>query len=259
MTHPTLSRTSHRPWPLPRLPWIMAQTWKDVLFVHYRVAKGRVRPLVPTALELEEYDGSAWVSIVAFDMMVRPRLLPPVPGLSFFPELNVRTYVRADDKPGIWFFSLDAASRLAVGGARALLNLPYFVAKMSVRRRHGWVEYEHARRGGEVAFEARYRGLGGATEPVRGSLEHWLVERYCLYTVPLTGRLLREDIHHLPWPLASAEAEIQKNTLLAPFGIHPEDPPLLHYAARQDVAVYPPLGARTRPSPTGWRELLRAR
>src|SRR5690349_6710130 len=129
--HPSLRKLDHRPWPVPSRPWIMAQNWHELLFAHWRVPVEAVRPLVPQGLEIDLFAGDAWLSVVPFRMSgVRLRGTPALPWLSSFPELNVRTYVCAEGRPGVWFFSLDAASRLAVGVARAWFHLPYFNARM---------------------------------------------------------------------------------------------------------------------------------
>src|SRR5215204_1401663 len=137
-----LDDTAHRPYPMPCGPWIMTQTWNDLLFAHWPVEAAVLRPLVPEAFELDRFNGQAWIGVVPFHMTnVAPRFVPALPWLSAFPELNVRTYVRAGGKPGVFFFSLDAGSTVAVGAARTLLNLPYFTAEMSVETRDGEVAY----------------------------------------------------------------------------------------------------------------------
>src|SRR5215216_3312597 len=137
-----LSRTDHRPWPLPREPWLMAQTWHDLVFAHWPLAPERLRELVPASLPLDTFDGQAWVGVVPFWMSgVRPRAVPGLPWISKFPELNVRTYVTLEDKPGVFFFSLDAARLPAVWAARIFFRLPYFHARMRLRRAGEWVQY----------------------------------------------------------------------------------------------------------------------
>jgi uncharacterized protein len=156
--------TAHRPWPVPHRPWAGFMRWHELLFIHWPVPAGSLRPLIPAGLELETFDGAAWLGVVPFRMSgCRVRGLPPVPGLSAFPELNVRTYVSAEGKPGVWFFSLDAASWLAVRGARWLFHLDYFDARMSVARKGNEIDYRstrthrHAR---PAEFAARYRPTG---------------------------------------------------------------------------------------------------
>ena len=132
----SLDRVAHRPWPLPDGPWVMGQTWADLLFCHWPVAPETIRPHVADALDLDLFDGDAWVSVTPFEVQgtrVRGTLPPPL--LSRFPELNVRTYVTFGERPGIWFFSLDAANPFAVEGARRLYRLPYHRARMRAERR----------------------------------------------------------------------------------------------------------------------------
>src|SRR5437867_5100192 len=129
MERKLLNQTSHRPWPLPSRPWVTTMRWHDLLFLHWPVRPEIIRPLIPNGLELDTFDGAAWIGVVPFRMTgVRLRWLPPLPGISAFPELNVRTYVRVRDRPGVYFFSLDAGSRTAVAMARAWFHLPYFHA-----------------------------------------------------------------------------------------------------------------------------------
>jgi uncharacterized protein YqjF (DUF2071 family) len=166
---------------------------------------------------------------------------PPVPILSSFPELNVRTYVMVGGKPGIYFFSLDADSRPAVSGARRSHRLPYFRADMSVRRAAGHVQYESERTsadGPPACFEATYRQRGNTFVAQSGSLEHWLTERYCAYTVDEQGKVLRADIHHRPWKLSAAEADLRVNTMTASLGIELDGAPLLHMSSRQDTLLW---------------------
>src|SRR6266536_1789342 len=159
----SLEQLVHRPWPVPSRGWTMGQTWEDLLFAHWRVPLEAVRAHVPPELEVELHDGSAWLGITAFRLTgLRARGLLPLPGLSSFLEVNVRTCVRAaDEKPGIWFFSLDASSRLAVEAARRGYKLPYFHARISAAYRAEWIDYECTRLGerGHV-FSARYRPDG---------------------------------------------------------------------------------------------------
>lgn len=243
MTGAIERHTEHRPWPLPRDPWLLFQSWRHLLFAHWPVPHEQLRPLVPPQLILEEFDGSAWVGLTPFLLTdLRPHLLPPLPGISSFPELNLRTYVRLDDKPGIFFFSLDAASRLAVLTAHTLYRLPYHLALMRIGHRNGWIHYQSRRTdNGPADFAARYRPTGPTFNAAPGTLEYFLTERYALYVVLKNGKIIRGDIHHRPWPLQPAEAEITRNTIPAAHGITlPDTPPLLHFAARQDTLVWPP-------------------
>jgi uncharacterized protein YqjF (DUF2071 family) len=220
----------------------MFQSWQQLMFAHWPVPAAELRPLVPESLTLEEHDGSAWVAVTPFVLRgLRVRGLPPIPCATDFPETNLRTYVRVGDVPGIHFFSLDAASRLAVAGARALYHLPYKHARMQVRSEGGWVEYQTRRPDGTAELTARYRPVGPTFRPRPGSLEYFLTERYALYVALPDGRVIRGDIHHPPWDLQLAEAEISRNTLPEAEGLRlPDGPPLLHFSARQDTVIWAP-------------------
>ncbi|MCL4871413.1 MAG: DUF2071 domain-containing protein [Anaerolineae bacterium] len=234
----------HRPWPLPRSPWIMPQTWHDLLFAHWPVAKEALRPHIPSSLQIDTYDGQAWLGLVPFRMTnVRPRFSPSLPRFSAFPELNVRTYVTDGQKPGVWFFSLDAANRLAVQIARAWYRLPYFHARMECQPDGPGIAYQSARihpGASSAQFAAAYRPTGPIYFAQPGSLEHWLTERYCLYAPGRRGRVYRGEIHHQPWPLQPAAAEITTNSMAAAATIPlPDIPPLLHFARLIHVAIWP--------------------
>jgi uncharacterized protein YqjF (DUF2071 family) len=223
----------------------MVQRWHDLLFAHWPVSVPLIRALVPKTLTVDTFEGRAWVGVVPFHMSgVRIRGMPALPGLSAFPELNVRTYVTAGNRPGVWFFSLDASNRIAVEIARRWFALPYLTARMIVDSRDGWIAYESRRtdrRGREATFVGRYRPAAAPFHSVRGTLDHWLTERYCLYAVRPDGALHRAEIHHRPWPLQSAEAELLTNTMARATGIElPDQPPILHFAGRLDVTIWRP-------------------
>lgn len=254
-SHPALSRTDHRPWPLPRGPWRWRQSWRDLLFAHWPVPAADLRPLVPAGVAIQEHSGTSWVGVVPFRMagdMRRP--LPDLPGISAFAELNLRLYVEVEGRAGVWFISLDAASSLAVWAARRFFHLPYFRADMNVAVNGGGerardltrpaVAYRSVRRspsdGPRVAFAGTYRATSDVFEARPGSLEHFLTARYCLFTRDRQGALLRADIHHLPWPLQTASAEITENTMGDAQGLPLRGPPaLLHFSRRLDVVVWP--------------------
>jgi uncharacterized protein len=221
----------------------MAQTWDNLLFAHWSLPPDHLRRLLPSGVELDTFDGQAWLGVVPFCMSgVRPRMVPALPLLSAFAELNVRTYVTAQGKPGVWFFSLDAASRLAVEGARHLYHLPYFNAAMNVEIDGESVNYSSVRKDSRTApgeFRGSYRPISEVYTSTPGTLDSWLTERYCLYAARSDGVLYRGEIHHPPWPLQRAEAEFQVNTVAAAHGIRlPNTAPLLHYARRLDVLIW---------------------
>jgi hypothetical protein len=238
----SLEETAHRPWPLPDRSWVMGQTWDDLIFAHWRAAPDSLRALLPDGVELDLFEGEAWLGVTPFRVTgLRPRGLPPFPFLSSFLELNTRTYVDVGGKPGIWFFSLDASSQLAVEGARRAYKLPYFRAEMRAEWADRRLWYESRRRdsrGEPAAFRGRYRAVGETLEPDPQSLAYFLTERYCLYTTD-AGLIKRAEIHHRPWPLQPAEAVIEENTM-PPSGVELlDDDPLLHFSARQDVVIWP--------------------
>jgi hypothetical protein len=237
---PSLWPADHRPWPPPAEPWAWRQTWHDLLFLHWPVAAGVLRSLVPSPLQVQEFSGSAWVAVTPFWMSgVTPRHWPALPALSRFPELNVRTYVTLGDRPGVWFFSLDAGNRLAVWVARRRYRLPYVHARMTVHRAGGRIAYRSVRPGG-TGFEATYEPAGPPQASEPGTLAHWLTERYCLYARRRRGGLYRAEIHHAPWPLQPATAEVRRNDMLRVHAIADDGPPLhAHYARRLDVVVWP--------------------
>ena len=227
----SLRFAGHRPWPVPDRPWSQGQTWENLLFAHWPVDAKALRPHVPASLRLDQHDGSAWVGLTPFRLSgLRLRGTLPLPGLSAFHELNCRTYVTLHDRPGIWFFSLDASSRLAVEAARRLYRLPYHHARIRATNE----SFESSRIGADgVAFSATYRPTGPIQNADPGSLEQFLVERYCLYADE--GRA-RAEIHHAPWPLQEAEGEIALQTV-SPVPLEGE--PRLHYAGRLDVVIWP--------------------
>jgi uncharacterized protein YqjF (DUF2071 family) len=238
-----LSSANTRPWPLPDSPWVMTQVWRKLLFAHWPIAAEMVRPLLPAGLALDTWDGQAWLGVVPFQMeRVHFRGLPGIPTATRFAELNVRTYVTADDKPGVFFFSLDAGSLLAVLGARALFALPYYHARFAIAKEGGAIHYRCERRGSgkpRAVFEARYQSTGPVQFAQPGSLEDWLTARYCLYTTR-GARLMRGEIHHALWPLQPATADIVRNTIAEPAGIRlPATPPLLYYSEQLEVVVWP--------------------
>jgi uncharacterized protein YqjF (DUF2071 family) len=244
--HPLLGETGHRPWPLPRRPWIGRQSWGDLLFAHYRVAATELRRFVPAGLQLQEAAGMSWIGVVPFQMSgVMLRGLPDVPGLSSFPELNVRLYVEHQGKPGVWFLSLDTPNPIAVWTARRFFALPYRRARIDFHRADPELSFSSRLARGPAAarFAARYRPSSPVRMAAAGTLEHFLTERYCLYAQAAGGRLYRTEVHHRPWPLQSAAGEVDASDLLASHGIAlPRDRPadLLHFARHIDVLTWSP-------------------
>lgn len=244
-----LAASRHRPWPTPGSPWAMRQVWSDLLFAHWPAPVSQLESMLPAGLTLDTWEGEAWVGVVPFRMpYLSIRGLPNVPPFMRLLEINVRTYVRVDDKPGVYFFSLDADNPVAVEVARRWYSLPYLNARFDCDFAADRVRYEVVRtdqRAAPGAFSATYRPTSAAEVPEPGSLADWLTARYALYTSNRRGRILRGDITHQPWKLAPAEAEIEVNTLAQSHGITLADTtPLLHFASRLDVLAWPVTPAR---------------
>lgn len=240
---PITSDTAHRPWPIPSWPWALAMQWHDLLFMHWPLPAELLRPLIPLPLQIDTFDGMAWLGIVPFRMAgVHAHYLPAIPPMAAFAELNVRTYVTMGGKPGVWFFSLDATDRLAVRGARAAFRLPYYDAQIEIGCDDGLIHYA-SRRTHHAAAPAElmvsYRPDGPVFLAAVDSLDRWLTERYCLYVANRHGAVWRGDIHHARWPLQPATATIERNTMAAALRLAlPDQAPLLHFARRQDVVAW---------------------
>jgi uncharacterized protein len=244
-----LVRTSHKPRPLPSGRWMMTQRWNDLLFAHWPVAAPRIAALLPEGLQVDTFQGAAWLGVVPFWLdRIKIRGVPPIPGVRNFPDLNLRTYVRDEHTgaPGVYFFSLDASNLLAVAVARMCFHLPYHWAEMRLEQKSEREFSFYSRRrfsSDPVVFKVRYRGLGPTrklAESRSGTLEHFLMERYCLFTTNRAGQAIRASIHHVPWPLEEAEAEIERNDLATAIGIElPDQEPVLHYSRRQAIYIWP--------------------
>lgn len=234
---------SHRLWPLLPLPWVMKQTWNNLLFAHYPIKLESLRKLVPEMLPLDSFNSRGWIGIVPFKMTgVRLRGFPPVPGTNSFLQGNVRTYVSLDGKPGVYFFSLDAANRLASSVASNFCYLPYHHADINVKQVNSRFDFNSMRRGNNKAeLVCSYRPISEPYYAAKGSFDEWMAERYCFYTLNKKGVPLRCDILHQPWLLQKAEAEMTRNTLLTQQGIHVEKVrPVFHFSAKKmEVRAWP--------------------
>ncbi|GHF47998.1 hypothetical protein HNQ07_002706 [Deinococcus metalli] len=222
-----------------RRPWVLRMTWRDLCFMHWPVPPALLSPTLPRGVDLDTRGGHAWLGVVPFTMTgVAPRFAPDVPGVSAFPELNLRTYVTAGGVPGVWFYSLDAAQPLAVRLARALFHLPYFDARMWASREQGVTRYASVRTHPGAAparFAGAYRPVGDPVPAPPGSLEDWLTHRLFLYSADRAGRVYRGRIHHAAWPLRRAEAVIRENTLADALGVSLAGEPHLLHAETLDV------------------------
>jgi uncharacterized protein len=228
---------------------VMYQSWGKLLFMHWPMPTESLRPLIPEPLAIDTYDGAAWVGITPFTMWgVRPAFAPALPVLSESRELNVRTYVHLDGVPGVWFFSLDANNPVAVLGARLAFHLPYFNARMSLQRRDRTIYFASRRthrRAAPAGFEATWTVGDRLGEAQPGSVEFFLIERYCLYSAR-GGKLYRARIFHRPWPLHSAHLLSCSSTMLESQGLpSPRGEPLLHQQGEPlRVRVWPRVRVR---------------
>jgi len=222
----------------------MFQRWHDLLFAHWPIEPGLMRALVPEALELDLFEGRAWIAVVPFRMSaIRLRGFPALPGTSAFEELNVRTYVQASGRRGVYFFSLDATNRLAVEVARRWFRLPYFHARMRLEHVGDGVRYDSERihaQAPSAALRMDYAPSGDLFRSRSGSLDEFLTERYCLFTADERG-VMRGDIEHERWPLQRATARFEENTLAAASSIElPATEPHLLFARELDVRIWAP-------------------
>lgn len=222
-------------------PWVAAQRWEQVLFVNWRVPESLIRPLVPSQLELDRYHDETWLSLLPLRMAhVHLHGLPPLPELTDFPELNLRTYVRRGGVPGVWFLSLDAPGHLACWLGRHVFHLPYDHARMEMGTEDGFTRFTSRRQGAKAAFGARYRGTGDALPMAPGSVEEFLCERYAMYAVNHEGHLLRGDIHHAPWLLRPPECSFDEPAVISGFGLPPLGAPdLICYSDATENVVWP--------------------
>lgn len=240
MTQVDLKDVDHRSFPIPKdRPWLNEQVWDDLLFAHWPIAPEVMRQHVPPQFELDLWDGQAWLGVVPFYISTfRGRWLPKIPGLAQFGEINVRTYVKVNGVPGVYFFSLDAANILAVIGARTVFRLPYFQSNISIKPDGEWFAYNSQRSRGKAEFIGRYRPVGEPYNAVRGSHDYFLTERYCLFTLNGRGEVCRADIHHKAWPLQAAELDASVNSMAAASGFQLQGKPLLHFSKRQEVLIW---------------------
>ncbi len=236
----SLRRVGHRPFPPPESRWTLGQTWEHTFWAHWPVPMSELRARVPDELEIEENGGTAWVGIVFFRVRsLRARGALPLPGISSFLQLNVRTYVRGPDGlPGVWFFSIDASSRLAALGMRRIYHVPAFHARITLEPVGDWREVECVRLGEPArVFSGRYRPTDETFHAEPGSLEWFLTERYRLFTAEGSA-----EMHHDRWLLSPAEAEVELASI-APLALMGE--PICHFAFRQDSLIWPPEPVRS--------------
>jgi uncharacterized protein len=247
--HSSLTQIAHRPWPPPTQKWAWRQSWNELLFVHYRCDAALLRSLVPPELKIQEFDGSSWIGIVPFQMNhVMRRPLPDIPGFSNFLELNVRLYVEYEGVPGVWFLSLDATNPLVVWGGQRFFGLPYMNADIEAMPTPIGEGHYRSLRQSRIApaeFEVHFKTFGEDHFAKPGTLEHFLTERYCFYSVMKNG-LHRSEVHHWPWPLKKVTGEVLQNSLLEPHlngNKISDQEPLFHFSHGVDVVCWNPVRA----------------
>jgi uncharacterized protein len=217
--------------------WLIAQTWSRLLFAHWPVDPEALARHLPSGVEPDVHDDRAWLAIVAFRMLRSRPLLPPLrPVLPAIPELNVRTYVRVGGVPGVWFLSLDASSPFFVNAGRALYGLPYRLARMTTISEGARTHYMSARR--DACFAATYEPCGRVSHAEAGSREHFLVERYRLFSMR-RGQLVTAVVTHEPWPLQQAVARLHVNRMV-PHGLELRGGLLLHFVEAVDARISVP-------------------
>lgn len=240
-----------RPTPLQRLALrqpptaapVMGQRWSDLLFLHWPIDPEIIRSHLPRGLHVDLFDDQAWIGVVPFAMQrVRPVGLPPLPWVSWFLELNVRTYVHDESgRPGVWFFSLDCNQPIAVEVARRFFHLPYHHARMSAKMRGAENFYSSCRKGSDIVSRFRYRRPVGAEPAREGSLEWFLVERYLLFTADRAGNIRSGRVHHKPYRIAEAKCDEWSSAPIEEDGLgRVSGPPTSMLVAEPvDVRIYP--------------------
>lgn len=237
-----IEHTDHRSWPIPSQKWIMRQGWHELLFVHWPVPVETVRPWVPAELEIDTFDGHAWVAVCSLLMDgIYVRGLPFISLFATFPEINVRTYVTYRGRPGVYFLSLDASNWLALTLARPWYHLNYYYANISVQKEEKYSVYRSIRKDrktASAAFYAKYISTSDVYYAEKDTLDHWLMERYCLYSFDSRNNIYCAEVHHRPWPLQKADVEIRENTMTEEFHIRLDRKPVIHYSKGVDSQVW---------------------
>lgn len=238
-----INEIAHRPWPLPSKNWMMRQSWNNLLFSHWPVSPEVLRPHIPSTLKIDTFEQFAWVGIVLFVMEgIYPRGISSVSLVPKFPEINVRTYVQYNGKPGVFFMSLDVEDWASLTIAKKWYRLPYRAAQISYKK-EGQTYYFHSIRKDRtnipIMFKGNFTPRSEVFFPKKETLDHWLTERYCLYSTNHRGNIYCGEIHHRPWPLQTVEAEISSNTLFSPFNIDiPKVRPLFHFSKGVDTLIW---------------------
>lgn len=233
----------HRPFPLPSKNWIMRQKWRNVLFLHWPIPVEKLRPHIPSSLQIDTFNGSAWLGIILFVLEgIFPFEIPSISLTPKFPEINVRTYVKYDGKPGIYFLSIDVMNWASLKIAKNWYHLPYHSSQIFFQKEEQKFHCHSIRKGNEntpISFKGKYAPVSEVYFPKEGTLDHWLIERYCLYSSNNGINIYCGDIHHRPWPLQKAKIELVKNTLFTPFHFDLfEEKPIAHFSIGVDSLIW---------------------
>lgn len=233
-----LQSVAHRPWEISRKPWRFYQEWNNAVFLHWKVPAEAIRPLIPRTAELDTFQGEAWVSLVAFTMgKLRASYLPAVPGISNFHEINLRTYITRDNKPGVYFLSIEAQKLLAVFLAKSISGLPY--KKSLIKRGSNGMANTYSSINSVKGFALESTFETSEDEYERTALDKWLVERYCLY-LDRNDKLFRYDIHHLQWEIKKIELKHLKMQYKAgDLVLKEKQPDLSHFSPGVRVLAWP--------------------
>jgi uncharacterized protein YqjF (DUF2071 family) len=227
----------------------MHQTWENLLFLHWPVSENAIRPLIPADLEIDTFHGQAWIGITPFEVSnLRLLSLPAMPGLESFLELNVRTYVRHRNVPGIWFLSLDASKFIPSVAARLFFSLPHSEAIMSFEKGDSAFRFCSTRLGaGSAQFDVAWQTGLELYSPDAESLGFFLVERYCCFATRQT-RIETTRVYHAPWKLEEAVLQYYDSTMLSALGLsEPLGPPLAYFSRHLDVEIWTPAVTAQRP------------
>ncbi|MFE6166427.1 YqjF family protein [Viridibacillus arvi] len=224
-------------------PWIISQEWHDILFLHWPVSAEDIRQYIPSELELELFNNKAWISLVFFQVKEnRPRLIPAMPGISSFLELNVRTYVTYKEKSGVYFLSIDANNQLITKLVNYKNFMPFRHANITLKKYENAITFYSRSKQIETNYEtliASYEPISGPIE--RSQLECWLSERYHCWT-KIDDHLLRVDNAHTPWTLQKAAYTIHENSIASYLNYDDkENYPIAHYSKMKKVHLYPPV------------------
>lgn len=237
-----IQRNASRPIPVPDRSWASYQSWDNLLTCHWPIDQAVLRPKVPAELEIDTYDGQAWIALIPMFMgTIRLRDLGGILTERRFPELNFRTYVRYGGRTGVYFFHVDAEALLVDIGARVFFHTPYEPALVEFDQTSdgGFTFRSHRLMPPHQTFEAVYRPIGTPAPAPPGSLIEFQAERYSGFARTETGAIMRGDLIHDPWLLQEVEVDVRQNTVLACAGFDlPMTPPVVHYAPGVDVVLW---------------------